>query len=203
VSASSWTPYRLAERLRDALAEEGPRHIGGDEVARPLEPARLRPAAVLIALVERPGGPSLVLTRRAAHLKAHAGQTSLPGGRMEPEDVSAVATALRESEEEIGLPPDRVAVLGGLRSYDTITGFRIHPVVGWVADPPAWRAEPAEVAEIFEVPLAFVLDPANHTRESYLRDGQRRYFYVLPHADHYIWGATAGILVNFARLLRA
>lgn len=196
-----WTPDRLAERLRDALAEDQPLHIGGDDVPGPLEATRLRPAAVLIALVERPGGPSLVLTRRAAHLKAHAGQVSLPGGRMEPDDVSAVATALRESDEEIGLAPERVAVLGGLRAYDTITGFRVHPVIGWVATPPVWRADPGEVAEIFEVPLDFVLEPANHRRDSYLRDGHRRHFYVLPHADHYIWGATAGILVNFARLL--
>ncbi len=203
MAAPVWTPDRLAERLRDALADEQPLHIGGDDVPGPFDPARLRPAAVLIALVERPGGTRLVLTRRAAHLKAHGGQVSLPGGRMEPEDVSAVATALRESEEEIGLPPAGVHVLGGLRAYDTVTGFRIHPVVGWVTAPPVWRADPTEVASIFEVPLDFVLEPANHRKDSYLRDGHRRHFYVLPHADYYIWGATAGILVNFARLLRS
>ena len=112
--------------------------------------------------------------------------------------------ALRESEEEIGLEPAGVDVLGGLPSYDTITGFRIYPIVGWVARPPAtWRPDPSEVAEVFEVPLSFVLDPANHRRDSYVRSGERRHFYVLPYADRYIWGATAGILVNFARTLAA
>jgi 8-oxo-dGTP pyrophosphatase MutT (NUDIX family) len=121
---------------------------------------------------------------------------------MEIDDVSAVATALRESDEEIGLAGERVDVLGSLRAYDTRTGFRIYPVVGWVADPPArWRPDPAEVADIFEVPVAFVLDPANHRRDSYVRDSERRFFYVLPFENRYIWGATAGILVNFARSL--
>jgi len=199
-----WNPDGLKERLRDAAAEDPAWLVHGDEVPHRIEGVRLKPAAVLIALVERPGGPWIVLTQRAAHLSAHAGQISLPGGRMERDDVSAVATALRESDEEIGLTPERVEVLGSLRAYDTITGFRIYPAVGWVADPPpAWRPDPAEVAEIFEVPLDVVLDPANHRRDSYLRDGERRHFYVLPWENRYIWGATAGILVNFARTLAA
>jgi 8-oxo-dGTP pyrophosphatase MutT (NUDIX family) len=195
-------PEGLRERLRDAMAEPQPWHQPGDE-ARPMDPTlRFTPAGVLIALIDRPRGPTIVLTQRAAHLNAHAGQISLPGGRMEREDVSAVAAALRESDEEIGLAAERVDVLGGLRAYDTITGFRIYPVIGWVAQPPAqWRPDPAEVADIFEVPLAFVLDPANHRRDSYLRDSERRFFYVLPFENRYIWGATAGILVNFARAL--
>jgi 8-oxo-dGTP pyrophosphatase MutT (NUDIX family) len=195
-------PDSLRERLRDAMAEPQPWHLPGDE-ARPLDAgARVTPAGVLIALLDRQGGPTIVLTTRAAHLKAHAGQISLPGGRMEPEDVSATAAALRESDEEIGLGPDQVAVLGSLRAYDTLTGFRIYPIIGWVAEPPlAFRPDPAEVADIFEVPLAFMLDPANHRRDSYVRNGERRHFFVLPYENRYIWGATAGILVNFARTL--
>jgi 8-oxo-dGTP pyrophosphatase MutT (NUDIX family) len=158
-------------------------------------------AAVLIGLVPRPDGPQIVLTQRTAHLKDHAGQISLPGGRMEDSDDGPAAAALREAHEEIGLAPERVELLGGLRHYDTITGFRIHPVVGWIRPPVAFRPDPFEVAEVFEVPLRFALDPANHRRDSYQRNGEQRSFYVLPYRDRYIWGATAGILVNFARLL--
>jgi 8-oxo-dGTP pyrophosphatase MutT (NUDIX family) len=159
------------------------------------------PAAVLLGLVARPEGPSVILTRRTAHLRDHAGQISLPGGRIEPGDDGPAAAALREASEEIGLPPEEVELLGGLRHYDTVTGFRIHPVVGWIEPPVELAPDPFEVAEAFELPLAFVLDPANHRRDSYERDGERRRFYVLPYRDRYIWGATAGILVNFARLL--
>ena len=192
----------VRERLRDGLAQEPPWYVSGDEARSPPPGGHLTPAAVLVALLDRPAGLAIVLTQRAAHLNAHAGQISLPGGRMEADDVSAVATALRESEEEIGLEPGLVQVIGSLRAYDTITGFRIYPVIGWVADPPAaWRPDPAEVAEVFEVPLDFVREPANHQRDSYLRMGERRHFFVLPYRNRYIWGATAGILVNLARTL--
>lgn len=164
-------------------------------------PGERRAAAVLLGLVDRPGGPSIILTQRTAHLRDHAGQISLPGGRLEPEDAGPAEAALREAKEEIGLDPRRVELLGGLRHYDTITGFRIHPVVGWIEPPVALRPDPYEVAEVFELPLSFALDPANHRRDSYDRNGLRRHFYVLPFEDRYIWGATAGILVNFARLL--
>jgi 8-oxo-dGTP pyrophosphatase MutT (NUDIX family) len=159
------------------------------------------PAAVLLGLVARPDGPSVILTRRTAHLRDHAGQISLPGGRIEASDDGPAAAALREASEEIGLAPEKVELLGGLRHYDTVTGFRIHPVVGWIEPPVDLVPDPFEVAEAFELPLAFVLDPANHRRDSYERNGERRRFYVLPYQDRYIWGATAGILVNFARLL--
>lgn len=164
-------------------------------------PGERRAAAVLLGLVDRPGGPSIILTQRTAHLRDHAGQISLPGGRLEPGDAGPAEAALREAKEEIGLDPRRVELLGGLRHYDTITGFRIHPVVGWIEPPVALRPDPYEVAEVFELPLSFALDPANHRRDSYDRNGLRRHFYVLPFEDRYIWGATAGILVNFARLL--
>jgi 8-oxo-dGTP pyrophosphatase MutT (NUDIX family) len=159
------------------------------------------PAAVLVGLVPRAGGPAILLTQRTAHLRDHAGQISLPGGRME-EGEAPVEAALREAEEEIGLPPDRVVLVGELPPYRTGTGFCIHPVVGWVDPPERFRLDPFEVAELFEVPLSFVLDPANHRRDSYERNGKTRQFYVLPYEGRYIWGATAGILVGLSRILR-
>jgi 8-oxo-dGTP pyrophosphatase MutT (NUDIX family) len=177
--------------------------LPGDE-GPPHWPAGPRtPAAVLVALVARPEGTTLILTRRTAHLRDHAGQISLPGGRIERADAHIAAAALREAEEEIGLPPSLVETLGRLPPYDTITGFRVHPVVGWLARPPALAPDPFEVAEVFEVPLAFVLDRANHRRESHRRGTALRYYYVIPYEGRHIWGATAGILVNLARLLKA
>lgn len=159
------------------------------------------PAAVLIGLLPAPEGPRILLTRRTAHLRDHAGQISFPGGRIEAIDRSPVDAALREAHEEVGLEPERVEVLGELACYRTRTGFLIHPVVGWVDRPASFRPDPFEVAELFELPLAFALDPANHRRDAYERDGRRREFWALPYREHYIWGATAGILVNLARLV--
>jgi 8-oxo-dGTP pyrophosphatase MutT (NUDIX family) len=173
--------------------------LGGDE-GHDATAARV-PAAVLLGLVPRSDGPTLLLTQRTAHLKDHAGQISLPGGRIEPGE-DPVAAALREADEEIGLAAERVEVLGELRPYLTGTGFRIHPVVGWVDPPERFTTDPFEVEELFELPLGFVMDPANHRQDSYERNGRQRQFYVLPYAGRYIWGATAGILVNFARVLR-
>lgn len=195
-------PGREAVRARlEQVRDDGPAPdwLGGDEGHDTLAPRV--PAAVLVGLVPRPDGPTVLLTQRTAHLKDHAGQISLPGGRLEPGE-SPVAAALREAEEEIGLSADRVEVLGELRPYLTGTGFRIHPVVGWVDPPERFRPDPFEVEELFELPLEFALDPANHRQDSYERNGRRRQFYVLPYAGRYIWGATAGILVNLARVLR-
>jgi 8-oxo-dGTP pyrophosphatase MutT (NUDIX family) len=195
----------LRLRLQDIGGRLGARgRLAGDEGHQGVGSSAGRgrtPAAVLLGLVARPDGPSVILTQRTAHLRDHAGQISLPGGRIEATDDGPAAAALREAFEEIGLPPEKVELLGGLRHYDTITGFRIHPVVGWIEPPVDLAPHPVEVAEAFELPLAFVLDPANHRRDSYERNGERRRFYVLPYRDRYIWGATAGILVNFARLL--
>lgn len=177
--------------------------LTGDEGHERAEAAAkaLTPAAVLVGLVARTAGPHVVLTKRTPHLADHAGEISLPGGRIEDHDAGPAAAALREAFEEIGLAPDKVQLLGGLRPYDTISGFRVHPVVGWIEPPVAFLPDPFEVAEVFEVPLGFLLDAANHRRDSLMHNGERRHFFVLPYRDRYIWGATAGILVNFARLL--
>ena len=203
-AAGGLHPDAVRRRLAGALAAEAPADwLGGDEGALTAHgPRPLTPAAVLIGLVPRHQGTSVLLTQRTAHLKDHAGQISFPGGRIEPTDPDAVAAALREAHEEIGLEPARVQVLGGLRTYDTGTGFRIHPVVGWVDPPDTFELDAFEVAELFELPLAWALEPANHRRDSGLRGGRRRQFYVLPFEDRYIWGATAAILVNLARILR-
>jgi 8-oxo-dGTP pyrophosphatase MutT (NUDIX family) len=176
----------------------GPGHAPGNEVA--FEKARI-PAAVLVPLIPRPEGVAVLLTERAGHLSRHAGQVAFPGGRCDPDDDSIVHTALREAQEEVGLDPARVDVLGVLPQYRTRTGFLITPVVGWIEPPFSLLPDPGEVADVFEMPLAFVLDPANHERHHRDADDGRRYFYVLPFQDRYIWGATAAMLVNFHHVL--
>ncbi len=180
--------------------------LHGDDPAREALTAaitRRTAAAVLIGVVERAGGPAVLLTQRTEHLRDHAGQISFPGGRIERSDASPAAAALREAEEEIGLDPAQVEVLGELAPYDTVTGFRIHPVVGWIEPPLELRLDRFEVADAFEVPLLFLADPANQRRHSYRRGTLTRGYYVLPWPGRFIWGATAGILVNFSSLLRA
>jgi 8-oxo-dGTP pyrophosphatase MutT (NUDIX family) len=161
----------------------------------------LRPAAVLVPLIDRAEGMTVLLTRRTAHLSAHAGQIAFPGGRIETGDRDACATALREAEEEIGLPPDHVTLIGRLDTYVTGTGFEITPVVGVVRVPFPLTIDPFEVAEAFEVPLDFVLDRANHRRTERVFEHRVRVFFVLQFGDRNIWGATAGMLVNLAEVL--
>lgn len=160
------------------------------------------PAAVLVPLVKRPEGMTVVLTQRTAHLKNHAGQISFPGGRCEEVDDGPVATALRESQEEIGLDPRKVDVLGHLDDYVTVTGFQVTPVVGLVTPPLTLEPDPFEVADVFEVPLDFVLEKANHQRHTYQVKGRTRAYYAMPYGQRYIWGATAGMLVNLAEVLQ-
>jgi 8-oxo-dGTP pyrophosphatase MutT (NUDIX family) len=163
------------------------------------------PAAVLVPIVERPGTLTVLFTQRTTHLKAHAGQVSFPGGRAEPGDASPEFTALREAEEEIGLKPERVELLGRLPDYHTRTGYVVAPIIGLVTPPLDLVPDPREVDEIFEVPLAFLLDPANHRRQTREWQGRTVAFYEMPYRteaeDRYIWGATAGMIVNLSRLL--
>ena len=163
--------------------------------------ASLRDAAVLVPIVERPGELTILLTRRAKHLPDHPGQISFPGGSVDPGDADAEAAALREAQEEVGLPPDCVTVVGRLDTYLIRTGFRVVPVVGLLHPPFELQAEAGEVEEIFEVPLTFFLDPANRELHSRVFRGSERYFYAYPFGDYYIWGATAGMLSNLSEVL--
>ncbi|TSA14200.1 MAG: CoA pyrophosphatase [Betaproteobacteria bacterium] len=163
----------------------------------------LRPAAVLVPVVRRATGLTVLFTRRTDHLYDHAGQISFPGGRCEAEDASPAATALRETFEEIGLAHSLVEVLGALPEYTTVTGYCVTPVVGLVSPPPALKLDAFEVAEAFEVPLRFLLDPDNHQRNTLQYQGRTRHYYAIPYEQRYIWGATAGMLMNLYAYLTA
>lgn len=160
----------------------------------------LTPASVLFPIVLRETGPSVLLTQRTEDLRDHPGQISFPGGRVEPEDASPAHTALREAREEIGLLEKHVEVIGYLPEYRTITGYRIMPVVALVRPPFALQPDPREVAEVFEVPLGFLLDSANHQQCSRHHLGKLRHFFAMPYGDYYIWGATAGIIVSLSKV---
>jgi 8-oxo-dGTP pyrophosphatase MutT (NUDIX family) len=176
----------------------------GDHDLNPgLYPDRpLVPAAVLIGLVTHAEGLSVLLTQRTPHLADHAGQIAFPGGRIEQQDPDERAAALREAREEVGLDPAGVRLIGRLDTYVTRTGFRVEPIVGLIAPPLALNPDPHEVADIFEVPLDFVIDPANRRRDSRIFQGTERFFWAIAWQDRYIWGATAGMLVNLAEVLR-
>jgi len=154
----------------------------------------LTPAAVLIPIISREYGLTVLFTQRTSHLTDHPGQISFPGGRAEPQDATMEETALRETEEEIGLHRAHVSLLGRLPEYITRTGFRVTPVVGWAEPDFSLTLDAFEVEEVFEVPLAFLLDPANHQHKSMMWDGQERYFYAIPYQSRNIWGATASML---------
>ncbi len=163
----------------------------------------LRAAAVLVPIVERPDGATVLFTQRSSDLPQHAGQVSFPGGRIDPGDAHAVAAALRETEEETGIAPRFVEPVGLLDAYETGTGFSILPIVGFVDPGFELRVNAREVDAVFEVPLAWLMDPANHQRHSAEWRGQRREYYAMPYEGRYIWGATAGIVVGLSQRLRA
>jgi len=190
------TPEQDMQWLAGATAEVASK-------VRAALPARRVPAAVLIPLVERDTGLTVLLTQRAETLKDHAGQISFPGGRIEPEDSDAWHAALREAQEEIGLSPNYVEFAGYLPDHLVGTGFRVTPVVGFVSPRFELRIAAAEVHDVFEVPLAFILDAANH--KSRMRKLGELTFevYDIPYGDRNIWGATAGMLMTFRRMLQA
>lgn len=190
---------QIIRQLQQA-AEPG---IPGDLPLRETPPAGagLVPAAVLVPLVDHSAGMTVLLTQRTRHLRDHAGQVSFPGGRVEAHDADPVATALRETWEEVGLAPTQVEVVGELEPYTTITGFLVHPVVGIVTPGFIPVPDPFEVEAVFEVPLQHVLKPDNYRREQRSHRGELREYFVLDYPDFHIWGATAAILVNLRRRL--
>src|SRR5262245_35109157 len=196
-------PLRLdLVELRRRLALRGAPEFAvfGDDGTEGREGAATA-AAVLIPVIAHPGQLTVLFTQRTTHLKSHSGQVSFPGGRAEPGDASAEFTALRETEEEIGLAAARVEILGRLPDYRTRTGFRITPVVGLATPPLELKPDPREVDSVFEVPLDFLLDPNNRQRHTREFQGQTVGFYVFEHGGRTIWGATAGILVNLYKML--
>jgi 8-oxo-dGTP pyrophosphatase MutT (NUDIX family) len=158
---------------------------------------------VLVPVVSHASGLTVIFTQRTTHLRSHSGQISFPGGRAEPEDATAEFTALRETHEEIGLAPERVEVIARLPDYFTRTGYRVSPVVGLIEPPVALAPDPREVADVFEVPLDFLLDPRNHAREKRELQGRSVAFYVLQYGERRIWGATAGMLLTLYQQLAA
>jgi len=191
-----WLAERLGrERVRQVIPEL-PRFV------LPAERAPV-PAAVLVPVVNHPQGATVMFTQRTAHLYDHAGQVSFPGGRVDDTDADREATALRETEEETGLHRSRVDIIGRLPDYDIMTGFRVTPVVGWIEPPYDLQPDPFEVEKVFEVPLEFLLDPLNHQEHSREVNGIVRHYYAMPYGEHYIWGATAGMVHMLYRALVA
>lgn len=201
-----WVVGRFATRRTIADHPSVPIDVSGERGDHNLndgmEPFRpLKTAAVLVPLVDRPDALTVLLTRRTTHLAHHAGQVSFPGGHIEPGDAGPVDTALRETEEEVGLDRRAIEVIGRLDTYVTRTGFVVTPVVAVVHPPFDLKPDAHEVDEVFEVPLAFLLDPGNHQKCSAAFEGVTRHFYAMPYHHHFIWGATAGMLVNLCEIL--
>ncbi len=205
VEAPRLTPDALRARFR--VPPFWQPEMRGDR-ARLIQ-ADARPAAVLMPVVVHASGPTLLLTQRTDHLRHHSGQIAFPGGRAEPEDRDAAGTALRETQEEIGLGAERIEIVGVLPEYHTITGYRVTPVIGLVTPGFTLHPDPDEVAEVFEVPLGFLMDPRNHQRRRIIIDAAERTFFSIPYSasvaqrEYFIWGATAAMLRNLYRFLSA
>jgi 8-oxo-dGTP pyrophosphatase MutT (NUDIX family) len=199
----SLPPHAQIEWLRERLALPAPFTARGmsDGFRMPGREGRPVAAAVLVPIVNRAAGLTVLLTQRNADLPDHPGQISFPGGRAEPDDSSLTYTALREASEEVGLSAERVTVLGELPSYETVTGYRVTPVVGWIEPPFDLNPDPIEVADVFEVPLAFLLDRLNHQRHFRMLGERRVEFWVIAYGERYIWGATAAMLLILDRAL--
>ncbi len=190
----------LENRLRAILARRLAVSSDYDlnpEITRPKD-GTLRRAAVLVPVWDRPDGPRMILTKRSSHLQHHPGQVAFPGGKIDPSDPSPEAAALREAQEEIGLDPRKVRILGRLPVHETVTGFDVTPVLAMVDASFHAMPEPGEVDEVFSVPLDHVLNRAHFTIEDRMWRGQRRRYYVVPWGPYYIWGATARILRGLA-----
>jgi 8-oxo-dGTP pyrophosphatase MutT (NUDIX family) len=191
----------LADRLRASLAAAPPSGLLAGDIAEG-GPERLREAAVLVAITRR-AEPGVLLTVRREHLRTHAGQVAFPGGRIDADDPSTAAAALREAEEEIGLPPRLVELWGTADPYRTITGYRVTPVLGSVPPDLSLTPHEGEVADLFEAPLAFLLDPANQRAVEVEYRGRMRPYYQIDWQGRRVWGATAAMLVNLTRRLHA
>lgn len=198
IPAERMTPAALRERFAAPPAWQP--EITGDGRVFEREPAH---AAVLVPLVTHGDEVRVLLTRRTDHLRDHAGQVSFPGGRVEERDADPVDTALRETEEEVGLARSQVEVIGTLSVYTTVTAFHVTPVVALVRPGFTLALDAFEVAEAFEVPLAFLMNPAHHRRHRFEAMGQSRQFLSMPYEDYFIWGATAAMLRNLYAFLRA
>jgi 8-oxo-dGTP pyrophosphatase MutT (NUDIX family) len=198
----------LKERLQNPpewepeITDENRHVIAADIIARRQAAGKVTKAAVLIPLLLREEGLSVLLTQRTNQLRDHAGQISFPGGRMDPEDRTPDETALRESEEEIGLERNNVEIIGYLPQYLTVSGYSVTPVVGLVQPQAEYVLDEFEVADVFEVPLDFLIDPSNHQVRLWQSEQGGRRFYSMPYGNRFIWGATAGMLRNLYHLLK-
>jgi 8-oxo-dGTP pyrophosphatase MutT (NUDIX family) len=183
-----------ASPLKDEAPFRGDHDLNPDLVHYPPPAGGLRPASVLVGVVDRQPGATVILTLRAANLSTHAGQVAFPGGRVEDGDATLIDTAMREAQEEIGLDPGHVTPIGLLEPYRTRTGYRIVPVLSVVSQDIGLSPDHREVEDVFEVPLEFLMTAANHQRHSLEWEGAKRLFYAMPYGNRYLWGATAGIL---------
>ena len=201
-------PLKLRDRFQNPpawqpeITDENRHVIATDIISKRQAAGKVTRAAVLIPLLLRDDGLSVLLTQRTDHLHDHAGQISFPGGRMDPEDLGPNDTALRESEEEIGLGRQGVEIIGHLPQYLTVSGYSVTPVVGLVKPQAEYVLDAFEVADVFEVPLHFLMDPANHQVRVWQSDLGSRQFYSMPYENRFIWGATAGMLRNLYHLLK-
>jgi len=201
-------PHQLKERLlsppawQTEITDENRHVMAADIIAKRQAAGKVTRAAVLIPLLLQPNGLSVLLTQRTTHLRDHGGQISFPGGRMDPEDAGPNETALRESEEEIGLERERVEIIGQLPEYLTVSGYSVTPIIGLVKPQAEYVLDEFEVADIFEVPLSFLMDPANHQVRVWQSEQGSRRFYSMPYEGRFIWGATAGMLRNLYHLLK-